>query len=616
VATQVEAPLYLDRWDILGEWEKRKKKYGDRDAWYTMLSSYYASGAYEDELPILAANAQGRPLLRPVGESVNRPRTYSSRRLTPIVDDYAALVGRMPTVRVEPPDDSEPAEQKADLLTKYLYSTYEMSNMEFQQAQAGHYLSLLGDSVYTLRPEPDLKRVMWEVVSPRNCYPTFYHGYRRFEVYDMLIVEQWTAEDLKRQLGIEPENNRPESCTVVIYLSPHQRTVVVGLKQPQVAAHVEWTLDYCPAVWVFNKITGHFGMSDIGPALGQQDFLDFSLNVWADGIVHMTYPIVGVKNPQSLGQDEIMIGPGSVVPLGPEGDIVVRATQGDPRALEAIIQQTIQDLNATTGTSQVRQEGQMKSSIVTGRAVQNVQGPQSTRIEFKQGTLGAAIEAANRITLQLQERAPILREFKGPIWGRYKGRSFQLQFSARQDIDGWYRNKASWQSLVGMNLQQKTAVAYEGMVAQIWDDIRAREIVGEEDPVGMRQRIENQKMSEARLQQAIAPALGGQQGGPPQQQQGPQLSIGGAQNPFSSQEAQQQGAAQPQAPATPDYKSEIKKIANTLKGSVWLLPTGVVAISDSRDYSKVLQAVRTASPQTKVRQMDESAIPQGATRLV
>ncbi len=49
----------------------------------------------------------------------------------------------------------------------------------------------------------------------------------------------------------------------------------------------------------------------------------------------------------------------------------------------------------------------------TGRAVQNLQGPQSTRIEFKQQVLGAAIEAANMMTLAMQEKAPLLKEFEG-----------------------------------------------------------------------------------------------------------------------------------------------------------------------------------------------------------
>jgi len=258
------------------------------------------------------------------------------------------------------------------------------------------------------------------------------------------------------------------------------------------------------------------GSSDIGSSLDQQDFLDFLVNVFADGIVHMTYPILGVKNPMNMGQDQIVVGPGAPpVTLQGDGDIIVRATQGDPKALIAMIQHTLDDVTATTGTSRARQEGQMRSNPTSGRAIQNIQQPQSTRIEFKQQVLGDAIETANRMTLMLQEKAPFLKTFKGPIYGNMKGVSFQAEFDASSDIGGWYRNKVTWQSLVGMNLQQKTAVAYEGMVAGLWDDLESREMVGVEDPMGMRKRVESFKMWEGQVQQQM------QQ---PQQQQpqGPQ----------------------------------------------------------------------------------------------
>jgi len=113
----------------------------------------------------------------------------------------------------------------------------------------------------------------------------------------------------------------------------------------------------------------------------------------------------------------------------------------------------------------------------------------------------------------LQEKAPFLKTFKGPIDGNMKGDSFQEQFDASSDIGGWYRNKVTWQSLVGMNLQQKTAVAYEGMAAGLWDDLESREMVGVEDPMGMRKRVESFKMWQGQTEQAM------QQ---PQQQQQPQ----------------------------------------------------------------------------------------------
>lgn len=620
----------LDPYAILKEWDKRKKRYETRDEWYDKLLTYAVGDGVQEGIPILAMNSQGRPLLRPVGENpLNRQQQYSSQRLPPIVDDYAALLGRMPSSRVEPPDESEQGEKKGELLTKYLYSTYELSHMDHQQAEAGFYLSALGDSVYVLEPDSDNLRVTWNVISPRLVWPSFYHGFRRFEVYDLVTAEVWTPEDLERQLGIRPDNDKEENCTVVTYVSPFQRTMIVGTKDPRQAAHAEWDLGFCPAVWVFNKVTGYMGMSDISSALGQQDFLDFCFSVWADGIVHMTYPMIGVKNPTNTS-DQIVLGPGAPpVTLQGDGDIIVRATQADPRALVEIISQTIQDINATTGTSDVRQEGKLKTSITTGRAVQSVQGPQSTRIEFKQRVLGEAIEAANRMTLAMQEKAPALKKFKGPIFGKYRGQSFQAEFDASKDIDGWHRTKVTWQQLVGMNLQQKVAVAAEAMQFKLIDDLEARDLIGVEDPVGMRKRIETQLMSEAHLQAAMMAAQEGQQGqggqaggvgsqgGQPGSQPAPLIfrppQLGGQGG--AGAQLQQPQPQTPKAPSQSDWTGALARITDKLRGSVWLSPTGQVYVSDSRDYSTVLEVIRALDPTKKVRQKPESAMPSGSVRL-
>lgn len=618
---QIKAPI-LSTQDILDEYEYRKRRFADRDMHYVRLLDYYQGrNNGEGGLPILTMNAQGRPLMRPVGESISAKRTYSSQRLAPVVDDYAALMGRMPTARVEAPDPSPQGEQKADLLTKFLYSTYEISRMGYQQAQAGFFLSGLGDTVYVLEPEASKLRVVWNVVSPRNCWPSFYHGYRRFEVFDLIISEVWSDRELRKQWGITPDNDRAENCTVITYISPHQRTVLVGTKKAQKVSHVEWDLDFCPAVWVFNKVTGMMGMSDIANSLDQQDFLDWCFNVAADGIVQNTYPVIAIKDPINVGQDQITIGPGApVIPLQASGDIIVRQTQGDMRAIEAMMAQTLQDINASTGSSQVRQEGQMKSSIITGRAVQNVQGPQSTRIEFKQQVLGDAIEAANTMTLAMQEKAPYLSDFRGPIFGNYKGRSFREEFIASEDIDGWYRTKVTWQSLVGMNLQQKTAIAYEGLVAKLWDDIEAREIVGIEDPLGMRKRIESMMLAEAEMQKQIEPQQGQEQQGQQGQggQPGQQGQGGGQQEMTPPGPMMMRPFGMPNAnPVAPDdYRKVLRAIQDKLRGTVWYAGNNLILISDYRDYGKVLGAARALNPQIRVMQTDEENMPESVERLV
>lgn len=609
--------------------EERVRKYASRDRAYDTYMKYYfgrqnQSGSSSD-LPVLSSNSQGRPLLRQVGEVIGVNKTYSSQRLAPIIDDYAALLGRMPNSRVEPPDSSDQGEAKAEKLTKYLIDTQELSDMDRQQAEAGFWLSSRGDALYCLEVEPDLDRVVWTTVDPRYGYPAFHRGFRRFQIYDLIVTYEWDMDAIKREFNYEPPNDDPENRQVIIYTSPFQRTVVVGLDKPVVVADIEWSLGFCPAQWVFNKTTGEMAMSDIAQSLNQQDFLDFSFNVLADGLVYNIYPIVGIKNPQSVAADQITAGPGAPpVSLGPDGDIIVRATQGDIQAAMTLINQTVNDINTSTGSSQVRQEGQVGGSIVTGRAVHAVQGPQSTRIEYKQIVLGAAIQMLNAMTLAMQEKAPVIGDAEIEIWrGLYKGKSFQEKLNPKQDIDGWYRNNVRWDSLVGMSQMQKVQLAYEGKVAKLWDALYAMDLVGVDDPIGMQERIDSEQKKEMDQQAAMqggGPGGGGGapgSPGPPHPPQGPGPGRPGAAPPPMIARPPQIGMTPGGGPAQ-QLRELLKPLTAQLKGSVWMLKPEPpqLAVSDHRDYQKVLDLLKLTRPDAKVKQVAEQNLPDSAERLV
>jgi hypothetical protein len=642
---------------------ERHRSYADRDAWYDRLSSYYfgvdsgAGRAYDP--PILAMNSQGRPLLRPfeVGGSIESKRSYSSKRLAPIVDDYLALKGKMPSSRVVAPSGPQ-GEERADLLTKFLYSTQDLSGMDLQQAEAGFWISMLGDACYILEPvnpnhHPSRNswRVVWSVMNPRCAYPSFYRGYKRFLIYDLITTQEWAAYDINatfRDFGISvPDDARPEERCVVTYISPSQRTTVVGLDNPRRGPHIEWDLGFCPASWAYNKVPGKMGMADIQHSLTQQDFLDFLLSVMADGIVHMTYPIVGIKDPNNVGTEQFQQGPGAPpIELQSTGDIIVRSTQGDINAALMMVKQTLEDITSGTGSSTVRQTGEMHSSITTGRAVHAVQGPQSTRIDLWQQMMGSVIQNLNAMTLEMQEKAPFLRDFDEDLFGNYRGRSFQVRMNASQDISGWYRNTVRWESMLGMNLQQKLSVAYEGHVAKMWDLPYAREMVGVDDPLDMDARIEQELLTQARIQADVQKLMGQEQG-----QGGGAAPPGAPVNTPSGEPASAQGGGSapipqpimrppnqlqrqmagpiptpaPRGSSLDQFRLALLGIASKLRGRVYAVGELAIegssqspqfAITDSRDYVQVLQVLRTVNPQSKVRQRDESKLPVEAHRLI
>lgn len=642
---------------ILKLTEDRKSVLKGRDACYMLYKNYYFGDQDKGKIQTLAMNSQGRPLLRDMGEISETHKAYSSNRVPPVIDDYAAIIGRMPTSRVDPPDSSPQGEQKAEKLTKYLISTHELSDMDRQQAESGFYLSGLGDTVYLADPDSELKRPVWEVIDPQFCYPGFYGGYRRFKVYDLIVCCVWEASDINATFGDKvhvPYDATPEERTVIKYISPYQRTILVGADyengKTKVAVHTEWDLGFCPAVWAKNKYNGAFASSDIANSIKQQDFLDFCMNVLADGLIQNTYPLVVVKDPEQVG--DLTIGPGSTVPVTGTGDVQIRQTQGDIKSAMELIQVALSDFNATGGTSAVRQEGQMQGSIVTGKAVHAVQGPQSTRIDLKQQTMGDAIRLMNAYTLEMQEKAPHLGDHEVEIYGRLRGKAFREVIDPKKDIDGWYRNTVTFDELVGMNLPQKVQVGYEMMASGIADDLYSREIIGIEDPIGMRDRVAAMKMAQAQQEMQAQSMMGaGQQGpggappgggGPPQAGGAPPTAAGGApgkqqqhpMQPLMSRASLPQGSPPPPtplgskggigAPTIDAVKTALKAIADSLHGTVYAignLALGgqgqvTVAITDYRDQSKVSAALKKIDPNARVKTIPEDKLPKEAERLV
>lgn len=647
--TQVTYSPTLDPYEIVELCDNRRRDYAERDRKYETYNAYYRGKSQSSGPSVLGANSQGRPLMR-VGEAMNRERVYSSQRLAPIVDDKQALLGRMPATRVEPKDQSPEGIVNSELLTKYLISTHELSSMDRQQAEMGYYLPCLGDGCYMLEVEPDLRRVVWTVVDPSTAYPAFMSGYRRYDILDLIIHYYIDPYAARARWGQRFDVEQGEMVPVTIYTSKHQRSVVVGLEKPELVNHIDWKLNFCPAVWVFNKLNGAMGNSDIGQSLVQQDALDFLWSLFLDGAVQNTYKVIGVRNPLSVSGEPIQVGPGAPpIPLGPDGQITVADTTGDLSAIQFGMQSLISDINVASGTSQIRQEGTMHSSIPTGRAMQASQGPQATRVELNQAELGAAIQKACAMTLEMQEKAPLLGDHEFEIYGRYKGASF-LQKMSGKDIDGWYRTSVFWEPVTGMSLQQKTAVAYEGKMAKLWSGHRAMEIAGVDDPTGMQRAIEQETLSEARIQAEAQAMMGGGApppgggGAPPPGGGGPSGGAppgGGSQggSPAPTMIARPPGmgadraqASQAQVPSgsgpktlTVDLvKKALSIVLPNLKATVGLV--GDIAskgegrhiealVSDFRDQPRVAPLLKGLDPQAKVSIKKESEWPDDAIRV-
>ena len=656
MAQQIDDAPHIDhslgKDDILKMAERRMRDLRYRDQAYEVYSNYYFGEQSGLGSPsVKAMNSQGRPLLRDIEGAGASATEYRSNLLMPVIDDATALLGRMPNSRVTAPDSSEQGIAKAEKETKYLISTHELSNMDDQQEEVGWFLPCLGDALYMLsvgtdKNDPSFRRVVWQTVDPRCAYPAFKLGHDRYSVLDVILREQIDPYEAKARFGSDVIDARNESelVDVTIYISQYQRTVVVGSEnRAEIVHHGVWDLPFCPAVWVFNKKNGRFAQSDIAQSLIAQDAHDYLMSVFLDVAAFMTAPVPVVKEPTNLGTDGLPPwGPGMApITTGEKGDFKFVTPQGDLSAIQLGLSSTTQEIYSETGTSEVRQEGKLHSSIPTGRAAHALQGPQATRFELKQAKLATAIRRLNSMTLQMQEQAPFLGNHTFDIFGfkAEKGAkvAFREKFNPKEDIAGWYRNEVRWDTVIGMNQQQRTEMAYQAKAAGIIDTERAIEIFGEEDPPGMADRVRREK--ERDMQQQAAAAGGGAPGGgtapggdqsgsagpqgaPPPVPQGPDkiarpYDLGAQQQPLAT--------GVPKGITLDAVKKALELVADKLKGTVAVVGplaqqgTGQhieALISNFKDHPRVVPVLQALDPQAKVKAMDEDRWPDNAIRVI
>ena len=640
--------------EILELAERRMLAMQARDAQYSIFDSYYFGEQTGYGSPsVRAMNSQGRPLLRDLeGGSSASQTEYRSNRLMPVIDDAQALLGRMPNSRVTNPDSSEQAIAKAEKETKYLISTHELSNMDDQQEEVGFWLPCYGDAMYMLTvgtetDDPSFRRVVWQTVDPRCAYPAFKMGHQRFDMLDVILREMVDPYEARARFGsaiADPKRSGVQGVPLTIYISQYQRTVVVGQdNQVEVIHDTRWNLPFCPAEWVFNKKNGRFAQSDISQSLIPQDALDYLTTVFLDVAAFMTSPVPVIKEPTNMGADTIPPwGPGMPpITIGEKGDFKFVTPQGDLSAIQLGFGTMTQEIYTATGTSEVRQEGKLHSSIPTGRAAHALQGPQATRFELKQSKMATAIRRMNSKTLEMQEKAPYLGNHTFDIFGKTKHGEFMEKFTPEEDIKGWYRNEVRWDTVIGMNQQQKTEMAFQAKSAGIIDDERAIEIFGEEDPPGMVERVNRMKERDMKMQQAAAgggPPGGAPGGGPPGAPPsgsgpGPQgAPPGAAPGPDKIARPYALGAKQsplptgvPKGVTLDAVKKALELVADKLKGTVALVGelaqngTGQhieALISNFKDHPRVVPVLQALDPQAKVKAMDEEKWPSDAVRVI
>lgn len=629
----------------------RRQKDRVRLNWYDRYDRYYYPDEINADGGVQAMDPTGRPVLRLVRQEAQEfERRYLANILSPIVEDQQALIGQMPMAKMLPPGDDDAAKVVATKGTHYLTSTYDFCGFVQHWAEAAFHTKLYGDSCLVPEVVADDKRFQGRVaiteVDPHYAFPRFHTGWRRWQLYDLVVAWLMDPADVKDDYGIKVEDEDLEPGTelvqVATYISTKQRTTVVGVSGKQrweeglPQHHIEWDLPFHPAVWIFNKQAGgRHGQSDIGQALGLQDMYDFSLNVATDAEIEATYSITHVVDPQKFGEEPFDVGPGETVSSRGGGEIRKISPSPHPRTALDLAERARTDATRVAGTTQARTDGVLPGSIQTGRAIKASQGPQASRLDLTLALMKRGLEKMNQGVLMLQELAPIAGTMTFDIWGRAQGHTFREMFDPQVDIAGWYVTEVTFDRLLGHTHQEKVVQAMQGVAGRLHTRRYGMELIGVEDPEQMEKDVNEEALADARLeaekqrmlqeaQQGSAspgapvgpqakpgipnvqiPAMAG---GPGAQQAGPvplvRPSVLARQNPVSS--------GLPQGVGLQEVRQKLA--GEKLKGQVFAVGELAIMGQSKNPQLRVTafedyRVVRAAIPEAEVRFMAEDKLP-------
>jgi hypothetical protein len=511
---------------LLEDLKKRKSDCGPRNESYKRTrAAYFGDPDIDSGYGVEATDSAGRVTLR-----VDKIRSSLIARngkvnlLTPIVDDYMYLRGPVPTMKILPEDETDPAKIEAIKRSRILRAQWSNSRMDVQQIEAAWYLTDLGDCVYTLTPVfPDDEETFYPtgiyitVVDPQSAYPQFRTGFRRGELSDIFICTVITPEQARAEYSVDSPKKEVE---VIHYFGRDYNCLIVDEHLVDTVTH---NLGFCPAEWVRNKeVGGRFAQSDIGGVLDQHNELQIMTEVMKDSLIEATYSQLVVKDPVNVNE-QFEIGPGAApIVVQGTGDVRRIPPAPPPQAADMIIGRTWENIQHQTGSAPIRTEGKIEGSNISARAINTSQGPMETRLAGSQLLLGQALQRLNaKIMLMFSK----LEGFQGEtisIWGQEAGKPFTTSFTP-EDLNGWFRNSISYGAMVGSSNHEKAVVGLQLMGQQLVPGEWVLEQIGVDDPETQIKEAEAQAMSRAKAQQQMQGPPGGGQpqqgGGDPGQQQ-------------------------------------------------------------------------------------------------
>jgi hypothetical protein len=434
--------------DLLKRFAGLRSQYSERDMRYE--ANWYAyKGEYERLFSSYSADA--------LTISHSRREKYIQKwnLIRPIVDNYKLLINQLPTIEVPAPVlGDELAALKADKQEKVLYALWDMGNMKRKHGEAAFNLALQCASVWQVVWDEDEDIPVTYVRSPGETYPVFRRGgeevafcFFRWEEETDSLVEKYP--DIKPLLTRNRVGTYTNSRIEVIeYVDDEERLFIVGGGSksllPEGGKH---KLKKCP-VYVTSGmyVPGEpFPPGPIDQLVAMNDYLNRFQTKLGDAIEETLF---GWHDVTGEGAKDVVLdtGPGAVNYL--EGDIKHDYVQPQAPPAQAfghvdLVQRYMRNMANWPESA----SGEMEGSIVTGKAVSQLQGIMSAQATEYQSNLGSDLQKVNSMLLRMLETYRADKKYQlyaseAVTLSSAPGRqhNFVVECIPSEDINGYYRN--------------------------------------------------------------------------------------------------------------------------------------------------------------------------------
>ena len=434
--------------------------------------------------------------------------------MKPIVLTSTLQLARLPEIMVPAPIKGDPiAAAFADKQEKALYALWNLNNMGVKHSHMAFNLSCFGSSVTYVRPDEEAKRPVILVRRPELCYPQPKGEMNREFAYVSFRWEEDEASvyaefpDMRGKVSPRPGHGR--RLQVIEYIDDEDYVVIV---EKQMAKHITHDFGFVPVTVTTALDTGDvFGPADIDQLVSINIYLNALQTKLSDALEDNLYPTTFLIGGE---QRPINTGPGAFNWLD-EGTQVNRLDPAriPPELWDQVLR--VEDFMRTHAIWPEVVSGEMDASIVTGKAIQRLQGTTAGLAALRQLYMATDLQKINEYMFRIMEKLWPSKKYSlhsmnyyGPLSPPGAQNPFTIEFLPKEDIKKYYVNECMY-SVFGLDVNASVVAGLQmeerGLVSKRY---LRNQLPGLRDAEGMRLEIQEEKREEmdfeVELQQRLA----------------------------------------------------------------------------------------------------------------